>query len=637
MATPGDLGKEGLDSLKKVGDSIVKNIDLSLDSILDTMIKVDDAARDLSKQFGLGNESIQAMKVGLTNAVVEVTKLGGSFENIVTMQTEIAGTLGRNVILSSDLYGKLYAASEVTGKSGKEIVSNFRDVGASSFQAVEGMQKVVDVARSQGVNARQVSDQVLSNMGAMNKFTFQGGVEGLSKMASQAVGLRINMSSTLDIAERLFNPEDAIEMAAGLQRLGVAQSDLLDPLRLMDLAQNDPAELQNQIVKMSEQFVQLNEKGQFEIMPGARRQLMEVEKQLGLSRGELSKMALGAAELDMKMQKIDFGSRLNLSEDQKKMIANMAEMGTGKFDNEFVITTKEGEQKRITEIDEEDLKYFAEASKPKSLEDIQKEQLKFLETIAANTSAAGAGPKYGFASTGTVTKAIEGGKKIAQRTGDILTPKSLQPESMRKISDESLEKAGDAIKKLVSGESSLTGFFTAMGDVEKGLTNFGDKVGTEIFESIDKNITEAAKSSNPFEKGGAVFLESIKKMFEQEMKGGSSLPSQTTTQRNTKDAIVIHYSEEDTVKEVNGLAVGTNLGGGMTGEQKLTGSVDVNLNINLNSNNTNVSANDIINAMRSGEVQQQLISSITDAINNGMKGNINPQLNPYSANPLLSV
>jgi hypothetical protein len=631
MATPGDLGKEGLDSLKKVGDSIVKNIDLSLDSILDTMIKVDDAARDLSKQFGLGNESIQAMKVGLTNAVVEVTKLGGSFENIVTMQTEIAGTLGRNVILSSDLYGKLYAASEVTGKSGKEIVSNFRDVGASSFQAVEGMQKVVDVARSQGVNARQVSDQVLSNMGEMNKFTFQGGVEGLAKMASQAVGLRVNMESTLKVAEDLLQPEKAIEMAASLQRLGVAQTDLLDPLRLMDLAQNDPAELQNQIVKMTQQFVQLNEKGQFEIMPGARRQLMEISKEMGISYNELTKMAIGSSDLDKKMREIDFGSRLNLSEDQKTMIANMAEMGEG---GTYKIQTEKGE-KSITELDKEDLIYLAEASKPKSLEEIQKEQLGFLKTIAANTSAAGAGPKYGFASTGTVTKAIEGGKKIAQRTGDILTPKSLQPESMRKISDESLEKAGDAIKKLVSGESSLTGFFTAMGDVEKGLTNFGDKVGTEIFESIDKNITEAAKSSNPFEKAGAVFLESIKKMFEQEMKGGSSLPSQTTT--SVKDAIIINKLPEDSVREVNGLAVGTNLGGGMTGEQKLTGSVDVNLNINLNSNNTNVSANDIINAMRSGEVQQQLISSITDAINNGMKGNTNTQLNPYSANPLLSV
>ena len=38
-------------------------------------------------------------------------------------------------------------------------------------------------------------------------------------------------------------------MAAAMQRLGVAQSDLLDPLRLMDLSANDPTELQNQIVQ----------------------------------------------------------------------------------------------------------------------------------------------------------------------------------------------------------------------------------------------------------------------------------------------------------------------------------------------------------------------------------------------------
>ena len=121
------------------------------------------------------------------------------------------------------------------------------------------------------------------------------------------------------------------------------------------------------------------------------------------------------------------------------------------YQDQYYKITKEGEQKRITELDEEDLKYLAEASKPKSLEEIQKEQLGFLKTIAANTAAVGAGPGYGLASQGTVTKAIEGSKKFAQRTGDILTPKSLGPESMRKISDESLEKAGDAIKKLASG------------------------------------------------------------------------------------------------------------------------------------------------------------------------------------------
>jgi len=39
-------------------------------------------------------------------------------------------------------------------------------------------------------------------------------------------------------------------MSAALQRLGVTQSELLDPLRLMDLSINDPGELQNQLVQM---------------------------------------------------------------------------------------------------------------------------------------------------------------------------------------------------------------------------------------------------------------------------------------------------------------------------------------------------------------------------------------------------
>ena len=117
-------------------------------------------------------------------------------------------------------------------------------------------------------------------MNYMNQFTFQGGVEGLAKMAAQAVSLRINMDSTLNLANRLFDPENAIETAAAMQRLGATQSDLLDPLRLMDLAQNDPTELQNQIAEMSKQFVQLNKDGNFEIMPGARRQLMEFRRHL---------------------------------------------------------------------------------------------------------------------------------------------------------------------------------------------------------------------------------------------------------------------------------------------------------------------------------------------------------------------
>jgi hypothetical protein len=133
------------------------------------------------------------------------------------------------------------------------------------------------------------------------------------------------MTRTLEIAKGLFEPEKAIEMAAAMQRLGVAQGDLLDPLKLMDLARNDPAELQNQIAQMSKQFVQLNADGHFEIMPGAKQQLMEIGEELGFRNGELERMALGGAELEQKMGKIKFPEFA--TKEQQEMLANITEMG----------------------------------------------------------------------------------------------------------------------------------------------------------------------------------------------------------------------------------------------------------------------------------------------------------------------
>jgi|688.fasta_scaffold08172_12 hypothetical protein len=627
-----NAGKESVKSWKSIGDLIKTEITSSTKGLLDVVLEVDNAARDLSKKFGLGDELIQSMKVGLTDATQQVARLGGSFSDISKMQTEVAGVLGRNVILSSDLYSKLYAASEVTGKSGKEIVEAFRNVGTSSFQAVEGMKEVVNVARSQGVNAQAVSGEVLKNMDQMNKFTFQGGVEGLAKMASQAVGLRVNMESTLKVAEDLLQPEKAIEMAASLQRLGVAQTDLLDPLRLMDLAQNDPAELQNQIVKMTQQFVQLNEKGQFEIMPQAKRQLMEISKEMGISYNELTKMAIGSSDLDKKMREIDF-SGLKITEDQQKMIANMAEMGERGVYEVQVFDKDKGEmvKKAVSELRDEDVEYLKKAGEPKTLEDLTLQQLNVSESILAAIKDVFAPLKYGLATSKPAGTLVEAGKGLVRTGSDILTPESVTPKSVREITDKSLSEITKSLTELMSGKGSLESFIDAIGKVEKGLVNFGDNAGIEIFKSIDKNIAEAAKSSDMF----GILINYFKQTLNNEFKG-----SQTTgpmMEKNVKDAIIINTLPEDTVREVNGLAIGTNLGGGLPTEQKIMGSVDVNLNISLNSNNSNVSSNDIIEAMRNGGVQQQIITSITDAINNGMKGNVNPQLNPYSANPLLSV
>jgi hypothetical protein len=145
-------------------------------------------------------------------------------------------------------------------------------------------------------------------------------------MAAQSERLGIKMETVFSFAEKVFNPEGAIEMAAGLQRLGVTASGLLDPLKAMDMAANDPEALQKEIINVTKEFTKFNEtSGKFEIMPGSKRRLREIAKEMQIPAEELAEMSIKAADFDMKMKQIEFPS-LATDQETKEMIAGMAKM-----------------------------------------------------------------------------------------------------------------------------------------------------------------------------------------------------------------------------------------------------------------------------------------------------------------------
>ncbi len=350
------------DFATEIGDALATNI--NPDRMLEKLFEVDDAAKAIAKSFGTGTDNIVNLKMSMTNAVTEVTKLGGNFEKIAQIQQTVGESVGRNVVIASEAYAKLYAAGEVSGKQAAEFVPKFKDVGISIYQAGTQMEKIVNTAREIGVNVGTVTGEVMKHMDKLNLITFQGGVEGLAKMAAHATSINMDMGKTLEFAEKVYNPEGAIETAAALQRLGVTQSQLLDPLRLMDLSQNDPEELQRQIADLGKDFVKLNEKGQFEIIKGEQRRLKEVAKELGMMPAEFAKMAIGAKELEDKLQKIKFPDRI--TEEQKQFIANRAEMNEK---GEYVISY-EGKDREVNDLmkefggDQAKLAKFMEDSKP---------------------------------------------------------------------------------------------------------------------------------------------------------------------------------------------------------------------------------------------------------------------------------
>lgn len=477
---------------KELAEAFSSNF--NIDKIIAEIETLDEKATSVANKFGVGRESILAIKQGMADAVESVTLLGGNLGKIVEIQKQVSAELGRNVVFQSESYAKLYAATEVSGASAKEIVQSFKNIGVSAYNAASGVQTIIDTSRQLGANAQEVTTKVLSNMNYMNQFTFQGGVEGLAKMAAQATSLRIDMKSTLGFAEKVFDPEGAISTAAALQRLGVAQSSLLDPLKLMDLAQNDPTELQNQIVQMTQQFVQLNEKGQFEIMPGAKRQMMEIAKSMGIPYSELTKMALGTADLDKKMREITFP---DVPEDKKKMIANLAEMGEG---GEYVVsfTDKEGQKvtKSVSELSEDDIKLLGEASQPKTLEELAKEQLDVNRGIKAGIDAIANRTGRAIGSSKSGEDFIRASMSIAQKGGEILSGPTLSTRNIRTGIDQTIQSSVKGITSFGKGEIDLQTLLNQVSLNGEKFKDFYVKANEEISERTKKAYTELDGAQN---------------------------------------------------------------------------------------------------------------------------------------------
>ena len=231
-------------------------------------------------------------------------------------------------------------------------------------------------------------------------------------MAAQASRLGIDMNKIFTVVDRVFNPEGAIEFAASLQRLGVTSSQLLDPLRLMDLAQNDPAELQNQIVNMTKEFTRFNkENNQIEILPGAKRRIEEIGKAMGLTGGELQKMAVNAGMFEMKLKQIKFPTDIANKAD-RELIATMAQIDEKGIAKVQIETKRLDEttgkmvgsgyytEKNVSDLTEQDVKSLAEQQKgeAESMEKIARSQLDELKKMNGTLGRFITATRYGIAS-----------------------------------------------------------------------------------------------------------------------------------------------------------------------------------------------------------------------------------------------
>jgi hypothetical protein len=358
LETTGDKEESQERSLKEFIKEM-KDISKDVLNFPDTLLKIESQATRINSLFGQNRQRIDELTTAVTNSSSAIISMGGDYKDVGETIVNIATASRRNVIATEQQVEELFAASKVLGESSEKISSNFIDAGLSLENIRKEIGDSVKYIQNIGGNASQVYKTILDNTDKINRFNFENGVQGITRMAAQASMLRFDMNQTFQLADKVLSPEGAIEVASAFQRLGVAAGNLADPFQLMNMSINDPEGLQDSLVEISKQFTYFDEKTKtFKINPQGILTLKEIEKQTGVSAKEMTKLGLASAELDERLSQISPSITFENEED-RMFLANIGRMGEGgeyevklKDDDEYT-KLSELSQKQIDELIDE--------------------------------------------------------------------------------------------------------------------------------------------------------------------------------------------------------------------------------------------------------------------------------------------
>jgi hypothetical protein len=501
--------EEALKGFTQIGTEIRLNLE-----------QINALASQLNKQFGETRERIGQMEGGLRDVEPFFNTFGDTANEAAKIISQLSIETRKNVIASNESLKELLTISKVIGQEPERFVGPLTDVGIQFGNIQENLEGSVNYVRSIGMNTQEIMKDALSNSEMMNRYNFEGGVMGLTKMAAQSAMLRVNMNATSALAEKVFDPEGAIQVASAMQRLGVNMGMLSDPFALMDATINDPAGLQKSIADVAASFTIFDEKTKsFKIDPGSIRKLREIATETGISYDNLTKMGLAAANSGEIMKQLSFAG--NLSEEDKMYVANLAEMKGG----DYVIKvgkTEEGKDdfKKLSELSEDQLKATIEASKsaPKSMEDIARAQLSAGEIAAGNLTAIKNNLVGGIADTKGIRDLPELTRGLTETVSSSLRDLLPQKDQVTGATNEIAEKFGKNLVDVLEGKKSFedVGKEIVAGLKDKGIQageymntlpktlmeNLQEKIkeGSLANTELGKKITESLKTGDPSKK-----------------------------------------------------------------------------------------------------------------------------------------
>jgi methyl-accepting chemotaxis protein len=439
-------------------------------------------AQDMARQYksievliGQTGVSAKFLEKSFKGAAPAFKEMGLSFDDVGSTIQTISEATGRvSNLTEKDLIsiGSIAGAMDMTATQSAEMTESFMLMGLSSEQIEENIFETYKSAQSMGLNARKVIDVLRNNIKSMQSYSFANGVKGMTEMAKLAVKMRMDVGQMLQMADKFYNPEGAIEAAAELQLLGGDIAEAFgDPFETMYLARNKPEELAKKVSEMTENMLQFNEEtGEYELPAEARMQFQALDKQLGLGVDNMIEMSRQAAKIgDIKMKFTSVGD-----DEMKESLASIAKFKDGKF----VIETEEFGDLGLDQVTDDMAKTIMEE---------QQTSEESLRDVATNTKVMA--DRLENLQAGAQAK-VAGLTNIYEVTADEVAPLiDSMKDSMDSMATEYIKKADVFINDMFKGEA---GDKTAIDSAMEEMGNLATEIKDGTIKSL-KDLTTAAK------------------------------------------------------------------------------------------------------------------------------------------------
>lgn len=336
------MGKTGdetaLDIARAVGEkgvgALLSAPGAMLDAVLDQLKQESVLLSEVNTKTGISGDLSEGLRDSMISASKEARAYGFQLSEIGDFYTTLSEQSGKFSLINQktiERVAPVAAALGMTMSQLAESIGDYEKVGIGAKEATEAIGKSATNAISLGLNAKKVADGMKESVGRLNEFGFRNGIQGLERMVQKSIEFKVSMDNVATIAEKVLNPEGAIDLAANLQVLGGAIGDFGDPIKMMYDATNNVEGLQDSLIGAAKGLATYNsEQGRFEITGINLRRAREMANSLGISMGDLTKTAVAAQER-MAASTTLMGSGLKIDDKEKEFLTNLSRMEGGEM------------------------------------------------------------------------------------------------------------------------------------------------------------------------------------------------------------------------------------------------------------------------------------------------------------------